>query len=206
MNRKTGWLSAGFSFFPEGVGNQNQPVGFLPARSNPTLKTATEKTGVKTVTRSKHDILKSLIVGWSLVDLCWNWGVSSRLAERLAVAGDDIQFLARYSFANHRLPWFFLLFITALLVKFDWERRSPLILFPSTFALLYGLGGLRSFWLTRAGLVEDGASSTAFHHWFWLDTFGVWVFPRFICGVALFLYSVAGLRQWLKSSKHAHPA
>lgn len=156
--------------------------------------------------RSKTEIVKSLIVGWSLVDLCWNWGFASRLAERLAIAGDQTQFLLRYAAENHRLPWFFLLFITAFLVKFDWERRSPVILLPSTFALLYGLGGLRSFWQIRAMLVEDGVSSTAFQHWFWFDTFGVWVFPRMVCGVALFSFAVIGCRHFLKTRFGKIPA
>jgi hypothetical protein len=158
------------------------------------------------VTHSKTEIVKSLILGWSLVDLCWNWGFASRLAERMAVAGDDVQFLVRHSAAIHRLPWFFLLFITALLVKLGWERRSPLILFPSIFAFLYGLGGLRSFWLTRVVLVEDGVSSTTFQNWFWLDTFGGWVFPRMVCGVVLFSFAVIGCRHFLKTRFGKNPA
>ncbi len=150
---------------------------------------------------TKHDIIKSLIVGWSLIDLCWTWGATARLAA--AAASDESGYLRTFVCAGDtRRTLLLLFFLTALIVKFDWDRPFRRGLLPSIWALIYGIAGLLNFRLTYLVLLENEAGPLILRNWFWLQEYGVRAFPRFICGVALFLYSVAGLRGWLKSSKN----
>lgn len=159
--------------------------------------------------RSKHDIIKSLIVGYAVMELCLTWGRAARLAAAAAAEAAAGGALDYVSPVRQYAGWLFLLLLSAIAVKVGGKRSVQLGLLLSAWFLVHAVLDFRNFFQMVAFFLDQ----PEFHlekiflsRWFWIGETGIRVFPRFICGVALFLYSVAGLRGWLKSSRNTRPA
>ncbi len=149
------------------------------------------------MTRSTHDIIKSLIVGFAVVELCLTWGEAVRwaaFAAELAAQGDSLNYSSPLKQHGALLV---ILLVAAVVVRLNQKWSPGWGTFLSVWFLLYSTLDLRNFFLSVRYYSENtdfGLGNLMQMRWFWLGEVGIRVFPRFICGVVLLAYSIRGLR------------
>lgn len=145
--------------------------------------------------RSTHDIIKSLIVGYALVEICLTWGQAVRLARfaaELGEKGDSLNYVSPLRVWGIHLLLFL---VAAVLVKISkpWALVSAAFI-GSWLALVsaYDIFEFFRFFLVTKNEMQFGW--LAYRRWLLFDPGGIQVFPRFICQFTVSFFAICGLR------------
>lgn len=157
--------------------------------------------------RPKHDIIKSLIVGFAVVELCLTWGMAAHWAEvaaELAKTGDSLNYVSPLRVWGLHLLLFL---VAAVLLKFSkpWALVSAAcigcwLILVTCFDIFEFL----RFFLVMKDELQIGW--LAYRRWFWFDPGGIQVFPRFAAVIFIVPNAIRGLKVEKRDERLADPA
>ncbi len=157
--------------------------------------------------RTKHDIIKSLLVGYAVIELCSVVGEAFRLA-RSAQALSEIG--GSLCYVSPLRTWAVVLGLFLASAIFQKIGNKSSLLVASCLGICffgvaaYDLYRLPSFLIIYWFEVET--SWEVLSRWFWRDMGGLRVIPRFLAALFIVSYSIRGLWAGRKLNRGIQPA